>query len=382
MVTVRLNSRLRGFACIRCERNYPLGDYPEGCRACLDAGFPASVTPIFAAPDGGGKLWGKGGPGRFADRMPYDRWPCLGEGDTPLVSLDRLAAEFGLEKLLVKCEFANPTGSHKDRMSAQFIARAMDRGAPTVAAASSGNAGASVAAYAAAAGIPCVIVTTSAMDPVWRQAIEMTGAQIDVVDNALARWRYIREKVATEGWLSATNHLAPPVGSEPFGVEGYKALGLELALDERCADADAIFVPTARGDVLWGIYKGYRELLDERAVDRMPALVAVEPFPRLEKVLAGADYRGEFEGKTKLSSIAGSTLTLQSLLPIEATGGTAVATNDVEVIADRRRLAANGLYLELSAAAAFTGMRLLQQAGRFAFRKPVLIATSHGYKGG
>lgn len=381
MTTVRLNSRLRGFACIRCGGGYPVADHAEGCPACLRAGYPASVAPVYQ---------GRAAPvqpsancrGRFGDRLPYDRWLDLGEGDTPIVGLERLAAELGLERLLVKCEFANPTGSHKDRMSAQFMARALDRGARTVAAASSGNAGASVAAYATAAGIPCVIVTTPAIGAGWRQAIEMTGARIHVVEDALSRWRYIRDRVATEGWLSATNFLDPPVGSEPFGVEGYKALGLELALDEQCAGADAVFVPTARGDMLWGIYRGYRELVDEKVIDRMPALIAVEPFPRLERVLAGEDHRASFAGKTALGSIAGGTLTLQSVVPVRASGGTAVAVADSDVVADRRRLAENGLYLELSAAAAFTGLRTLMQRRGMSFRRPVLIASSHGYKEG
>jgi len=378
MTTVRLNPRLRGFVCIRCEKRYGVADFAEGCPDCLVASFPSSVVPFYE-----GRAEELSTPSsRFAARMPYNRWPDLGEGSTPVCTLDKLADEFGLEKLLLKCEFANPTGSHKDRMSAQFMARAVHIGARTVVAASSGNAGASIAAYAAATRIPCVIVTTPAISPAWHQAIKVTGARIEFVEDALARWRYIREKVAVDSWFSATNYLNPPVGSEPFGVEGYKALGLEIALDERCTAVDAIFVPAARGDLLWGIYRGYRELLDERAIAKMPALVAVEPFPRIEKVLSGADYRDHFEGRTRLSSIAGSTLTLQSVMAVRASGGTAVMTNDADVVTDQKRLGQNGYYLELSAAAAFTGLRKLLDNGQHRFRNPLLIATSHGYKNG
>src|SRR5690606_405961 len=100
------------------------------------------------------------GMARFGARLPYSGFMSLGEGDTPLVDLPGLASQCGLEALSIKLESANPTGSHKDRMSAQFVARAKDRNVPSVIAASSGNAGCSVAAYATAAGLPCTIVTT------------------------------------------------------------------------------------------------------------------------------------------------------------------------------------------------------------------------------
>ena len=136
---------------------------------------------------------------RFGDRLPFSSFPTLGEGDTPVARLHRLAEELGLDAVDIKLEGSNPTGSHKDRMTSQFVARALLRQAPVVAAASSGNAGASLAAYAAAAGIRCAIVTTPKMSPAWRRAIELTGAELHFVEDPLDRWRFIREKSATEG---------------------------------------------------------------------------------------------------------------------------------------------------------------------------------------
>ena len=282
--------------------------------------------------------------------------------------------------MLVKNECANPTGSHKDRMSAQFTARAIARGAPVIAAASSGNAGVSIASYAAAAGIPCVIVTTAKISPAWRRAIEITGAELRMAEDPLDRWRLIREKTATQGWVSATNVMVPPTGSEPFGVDGYKTLGYELGEDGETADCDAILVPTARGDLIWGIYKGFRDLIALGSLRRMPRLIAVEPFPRLERVLGGADIRGRFPGATPLSSIGGATVTYQALTAVRASGGTAVSVRAEQVIADQKTLARSGLYLELSAAAALTGLRVLLTEKPAAIRRATLIATSHGYK--
>lgn len=372
-----INSRLTGFTCIRCEAAYPVADYAEGCPACLANGFPASVVPTYsgalpAAADG------VRGVRRFADRLPYASFRSLGEGDTPVISLDQLAGELGLDGLLVKNESANPTGSHKDRMSVQFIARARACDVPVVAAASSGNAGVSVACYAAAAGIPCVIVTTASIAPGWRRAIEMAGATLHFIEEPLERWRFIRGKAASDGWVSATNVLVPPTGSEPFGVDGYKTLGYELGEDSEIADSDAILVPTARGDLLWGIYKGLHDLLVAGTLRRMPRLIAVEPFPRLERVLAGADLRDRFPGSSPLSSIGGTTVTYQALTAVRVSGGTAVSVQPEQVIADQRALARSGLYLELSAAAALTGLRVLLAGKPAAIRRVTLIATSHG----
>lgn len=374
-----INPRLIGFRCIRCEADYPIDDYAEGCLACYAAGFPASVIPRYLQLPPFTASPSRGTP-RFADRLPYTSFLSLGEGDTPLVSLDRMAGELGLDALMVKAEYANPTGSHKDRMSVQFIARAMARGAAVVAAASSGNAGVSLASYAAAAGLRCVIVTTPKISPAWRGAMERTGAELRFVEDPLERWRLIQEKTASEGWVSATNVLRPPTGSEPFGVDGYKTLGYELAEHPETAEADAIIVPTARGDLLWGIYRGFQELIAERRIDSMPRLVAVEPFPRLERVLAGADLRGSFPGSSPLASIGGTTVTYQAVAAILGSDGRAVSVQPEDVAADQRGLARAGLYLELSAAAALTGLKAARAPGCPEFRRVVLIATSHGYK--
>lgn len=344
---------------------------------------PASVVPVYdeAMPWPSGTA-SRRGMARFGARLPYSGFMSLGEGDTPLVDLPRLAAECGLDALSIKLESANPTGSHKDRMSAQFVARAKDRNVPSVIAASSGNAGCSVAAYAAAAGLACTIVTTPAITAPWRRAIEMTGASIIYVEDSLERWEIVKRKVRDEGCLSATNYLLPPVGSDPYGVDGYKSLGYELAEDPAVADADAIFVPTARGDLLWGIYRGLAESVGAGLLPAMPKLIAVEPFPRMERVLAGEDLHSQFPGKSALSSIGGATLTYQSWLAITQSGGTAVSVAEGDVLDDQQLLARHGHYLELSAVAALTGLRKLMASAvkEHAIQRAVLIGTSHGYK--
>jgi threonine synthase len=377
---VVLNPRLIGFRCIRCDAEHSVGDHAEGCPVCSKGEYPASVVPVYSSLPALRDCRRGKGTIRFGNRLAYCSFPSLGEGDTPVARLPRLTEELGLDAVDIKLEGCNPTGSHKDRMTAHFIARAVAKGASVVAAASSGNAGASLAAYAAAAGLACTIVTTPKISQPWRRAIELTGAELHFVEDPLDRWRFIGEKSKSEGWFSATNIRQPPTGSEPFGVEGYKTLAYELAENPQTAGADTILVPTARGDLLWGIYAGFKELLDEGVLIRMPRLVAVEPFARLELALAGADYRGKFAGSSPLVSINGTTVAYQAVAAIQRSGGAAVSVNSQAVIADQHYLARAGHYLELSAVAALTGLRSLQASKPFAVRHAVLIATSHGYK--
>lgn len=378
-----INDHLTGFQCIRCGTLHSLADYPEGCPNCSADQHPASVVPVYddAMPPAFGCGTGRGMK-RFAHRLPYASFPSLGEGDTPLVELPGLAEELGLQRLSIKLESANPTGSHKDRMSAQFVARARDRGCSGVIAASSGNAGASLAAYAAAAGLPCIIVTTPAISPPWRRAIEMAGAEIIYTEDSLERWAIVRRKVGEEGYASATNYLDPPVGSDPYGVDGYKTLGYELAEDQATAEVDAVFVPTARGDLLWGIYHGLADAIAEGKLSRLPRLIAVEPFARLEQVLAGQDLRMHFAGKSLLVSIGGATVTYQSYLAVAESRGTAISVPQDQALFDQQTLARHGLYLELSAAASLSGLRQAIQHPGEAIRSAILIGTSHGYKEG
>jgi threonine synthase len=373
-----LNPHLRGFKCLRCDTLHAIGDYPEGCPRCAADSYPISVAPAYgplpllsAAGSGHGLC-------RFGERLPYTTFHSLGEGGTPHAPLEHIARELALQSVTIKLEGSNPTGSHKDRMTSQFVARAMAKHAPVVAAASSGNAGASLAAYVAAAGLRCVIVTTPKISPAWRRAIEMSGAEMHYIENPLERWAFIRAKVREDGWLSATNMLNPPTGSEPFGVDGYKTVAYELALDPATSKADTIVVPAARGDLLWGIYAGYKELVDEGTLAEMPQLVAVEPFQRLELALAGTDWRSQFPGASPMVSINGTTLAYQAVAAVERSSGIAVSAPADQAIADQRALARAGFYLELSAAASLTGLRLA--CARLKPRHAVLIATSHGYK--
>lgn len=308
-------------------------------------------------------------------------WVNLGEGGTPCESFPSLAKELKAANLFIKNEGLNPSGSHKDRASCMAVTRAIDVGATTIVAASSGNGGASLALYAAAAGIRCCIVTTPALSPIYTRAITMTGAELVTVPENLDRWRFVAAAVQERGWFPATNYLNPPVGGNHFGLDGLKTVAYELFEDVGAEHLDAVLIPTSRGDLIWGLYEGFRQIREVGLLETVPRLFAIEPFPRISRVLGGEEFTGSFPGETALVSIGGSTVTYQAIEAIRASGGGVAVVDDESVVRDQLRLAQHGCYAELASAAILTGLGILLNDGRISRdASVVLIATSNGYK--
>ena len=381
-----LNPRLTGIQCLRCARVYPVSsdvaDTGKGCPECLAEGFPANVTFAYVPPTK--TTFTSSGPGllRYQNLLPLFDFPTLGEGDTPLLPLSALARKFGLAELHAKDESRGPTGSHKDRTSGLVVARAAQLKRPGVVAASSGNGGHSLGAYAGRAGVTCTILSTKKISAPWRQAIEATGATFKTTETPEERWKIMQEMVEKEGWFPFTNFISPPVGSSPFAVQGCKTIAYEL-VEQLSGDAlDAVIIPTCRGDLLWGIYEGFVEALEAKKISRVPRLYAAEPFPRLERILAGADYRTVFTQPQHLMvSIGGTTSAYQAESAVRLSQGGACSVTTEEALRARNELAANGLYLELSSAAALAGLyKLVENKSVRPGERVVMLCTSHGYK--
>jgi threonine synthase len=227
----------------------------------------------------------RGGPWAWPTAMPVPAAGGMGEGNTPCVPLP---GDNGV--LWLKDETRNPTGTHKDRAMTVGVAAAVASGASTVVAASTGNAGAAAAAYAARAGLRCVVLTGPSMPPVLAAQIVAYGGELVAFADRETRNRMMEAAVNELDWYPLTNYVLPGAGDNPYGNEGYKSIAYELARDLG-SDVDAVVVPTSGADVLAGIERGYRELAAARLVRQVPRLVAAEtataaPFTA---ALRGAD---------------------------------------------------------------------------------------------
>jgi threonine synthase len=368
------NDLLCGLSCLHCSTRYPLALRHDGCPQCQRRGLFVSLSANYR---------------RQANRyryLPYEAGLSLGEGNTPLLENDAIAKWVGVERLSLKDESCNPTGSHKDRMSAMGLSQAIEAGVHTVVLASSGNAALSAGSYAQHSGLACEVATYGKIPRGFSEAFEALGIISFNFEDNPARWAFVRSRALLEGYLALTNYALPALGSAPLAIEGYKAIAYEM-YEGNCLP-DHILVPTARGDLLWGIFAGFRDLLMADKIKRLPKLWLVEPFARMEQVLAQTDARsaplpppelhGHFKGSTAQFSTAGNTATYLQWQAVTASGGGAIAVADAEARVARQVMAELFHPVELCAGAGLAAARSLVMRGEIDPRDHVnLIVTAN-----
>lgn len=272
--------------------------------------------------------------------------PTLGEGGTPLVRAPRIAARLGVGELFFKLEGANPTGSYKDRYVAATLAAVLPFGVDRVVVSSTGNLGVSVAAYAAAAGIPCLFLAAAGLPRAALVQAQAHGALVAMTD--AQRRNVLFEHAALErGWFPVGLRMPRRV-SNPFGVEGYRAIATEVVAALGRAPGAMLF-PCARGNGLFGAWRGFSAMPGPR-----PRMVACQPADAnsIEASLrAGVEMPLELPPST---SIAFSTRESQAdpmaLRAIRESGGTAASVDDEAILAAQAELARNGIFVEHSCA--------------------------------
>lgn len=354
--------------CVECGAEEALGPRFEGCARCAAAGRAASLEvrydyarirrgdPFLPAGSGEG-LW------RFRALLPLDPdgTPSitLQEGQTPLLPLPG----DGPGHIWIKDETRNPTGAFKDRFQAVSLSMARAMGFGKVAASTTGNHGTSLAAYAARAGLECVVFCDPRAPVVQRRLMRFFGARVAVL---AARRQHLAWLVREHKSYPSTNMTPRPVGT-PYGVEGYKTIAFELR-EQLGRPPDAMFVPVAAGDGLYGPWKGFRERCEIGITSTAPRMIAVQA--------AGCDpvVQGFARGligvpvhpdpRTFALSIADETAGAVSLLALRESGGAAVSVSDAAIGAAMHRLAQIGLAVEPSAAASVAGALAEQRAGR------------------
>ncbi|MBV2155592.1 pyridoxal-phosphate dependent enzyme [Kitasatospora sp. SUK 42] len=312
----------------------------------------------------------RGGLERWAPLLPPLSAPGLGEGATPLVELE--------PGVYVKDESRNPTWSHKDRLNRCTTSAAVGVGAPGIAVASSGNHGASAAAYAARAGLPCVVLTGPDLPPAVDSFLNAYGAVVLPVPWE-ARWPLLRQVVDRLG-LHPVSNLTTTHTGHAYGPEGYKTVAYEIFRD--VGTPSAVFVPTGYGELLFGVWKGFDELRRLGLADRVPRVFACESAASgpLHRALAeGLPAAHVTVGPSDAYSINSPVSGYRGVVAVRASGGRALTVDDRQLADAQRELARAGLWAELSAAAGLAGLRSLG-APDLAEGPVVCVSTSSGFK--
>jgi threonine synthase len=385
-------ARVLGLECPRCRARYREARLLAGCPRCQADGIAVNLTVAYDLGPLAGVSAGEFAPAgrdlwRFRHLLPTGRGRpvSLGEGGTPLVHLERLGRRLGLPNLYAKDESQNPTWSYKDRLCAVAVTHAVETGARVITVASTGNHGAATAAYAARAGLPCVVFTLAAVPDTMKTLMQAYGAAVVACATPETRWALMRQGVERAGWYPTGGFVMPPVGSNPWGIEGYKTIAYETAEDLAWRAPDVVVVPSAYSDGLAGVWKGWTELTTLGLVKRAPRLIAAEPFgPLAHAIERGLEAPEPVEAPSPsvAFSIASRYGTGQGLRALRQSGGAGVRVTDEGVLEAQRRLAGEeGLFVEPSAAAAVTA--IMQLAARRALdpeQTVVAVLTSGGLK--
>jgi threonine synthase len=381
-----VSARNVAFRCIRCSTDYDAAQDYFGCPKCAEEGFAVNLEVVYAErisvrPRGGVHgLW------RYADALPLtgEDVVTLGEGATALVPCETVGREIGLPNLFAKNESQNPTWSFKDRLGTLALSWARAHGRRGVAVSSSGNAGATAAAYAARAGMPCIVFTTRSFAGPMLRFMRSFGAMVVATPTAPDRWVLNRAVAKEWGFMPVSNLANPPLGSHPVAVEGCKTIAYELVEDLGGEVPDVVIIPAAYGDSTSGIYRGFRDLLEAGVIDRLPRIVAAETYPSLTQALRdGAETPPPVDGSGSLaSSVATPQGTFQSLRALRETNGAAVAVTNEEIERARTELREReGLLVEFSSAMPLAAARKLVADGTLSpDDRVVMLITSTGLK--
>ncbi|MCI3930782.1 threonine synthase [Streptomyces sp. AN091965] len=374
MTSLAIGQRSLGDPAVRFPLWPPL---TAGCPVTStdDVAYPVDVDYAYdQVPDGffapGAAAARPRGHERWAPLLPPLRAPSLAEGGTPLLPLE--------DGVWIKDESRNPTWSHKDRLNRITVSAAVGVGAPGVVVASSGNHGASAAAYAARAGLPCVVLTSPDAPPAVDAFLRAYGATVLHVP-ADDRWPLLRRIVERTGYHPVSNLTSAAHTGHGFGPEGYKTIAYEIH-DELGALPRAVFVPTGYGEMLFGVWKGFAELVRLGYGQRMPRLYSCEPAvggPLAAAVREGVPAAHVPVGDTAAYAIDCPVGGYRGVLALRESGGAALLVTDEELVAARAELARGGVWAEASAAAGLAGLR---QLGPDVEGPVVCVSTSSGFK--
>ena len=368
-------------ACIECGETFsPFADVRYTCDDCeglLEVRYADLPTWEDFRDDRRG-VW------RYAAALPFEEGVSLPEGDTQLHDVPGLEAETGVERLRVKHEGMNPTGSFKDRGMTVGVRVAKEVGVDRLACASTGNTSAALAAYGARGNMETLVLLPAGKVAAGKVAqASLHGARILEVDGNFDTCLDIVQDLAARGEAYLLNSL------NPFRLEGQKTIGLEILeqfRDEEGSYPDRIVLPVGNAGNTAALYKCFRELVRSGALpeDEVPALTGVQAAgsaPMVEAIEHGWDHTERWEDvETKATAIRiGNPVNAPKALPgIRATGGTAVAVSDDAIQTAQRDLAEEGVGVEPASAASIAGLRKLRERGEVgADERVVCLTTGH-----
>jgi threonine synthase len=373
-------AKIIGFECSKCGATF-MTDTAQN--VCPKDGGPLYVRYDLAAIGrsasrelvnrGPKSMW------RYAAVLPDAEPVTLGEGFTPILPSRQYP------NLLIKDEGLNPTGSFKARGMSAALTMARYYGLSKLAAPSAGNAGGSLAAYAAAAGLDAYVFMPKDVPIANRLEVEASGAHLTLVDGLISDCgRMVAERKEQEGWFDVSTL------KEPFRVEGKKTMGYEVAEQMGWKLPEAILYPTGGGVGLIGMWKAFEEMevLGWIEKGKRPKMICVQadgcaPIP---KALHEGKGAGEMwpdahtlAAGLRVPKAYGDFIILDI---VRQSGGTALAVSDDAIMDGVKEMASTeGIFAAPEGGAALAAYKQLLESGVLSRNdRVVLFNTGSGYK--
>jgi threonine synthase len=348
--------------CITCGAEYGLDEIIYTCREC------GSILEVLCQPDVSRDIFEcrKSTMWKYKEFMPVDQSQIISlqEGGTPFIKCDRLGDKLGV-KLHVKVEGSNPTGSFKDRGMSVGITKARELGVDTVGCASTGNTSASLAAYAARAGLRCIVLLPSGKVALGKLAQAMFhGAEVLSVNGNFDEALEAVTALALEGKLYLLNSI------NPFRLEGQKSIGFEIVDDLGWRSPDRIILPVGNAGNISAIWKGIKEFHQAGFIDDLPHMTGIQAegaAPITNAVREGAEDIVPVENPETVATairIGAPVSALKALRAIYDSDGFAETVTDEEILDAQKLLArSEGIGVEPASAASIAGLRKMVDAG-------------------
>lgn len=377
---------LSSFKCFDCDRRFALNEIEYNCPACggnLDVEYDyeqigTRFTKLQLAGNADYTMW------RYRPLLPIlsrTPLPPLTVGWTPIYDCPRLAAEFGVKQLLIKDEGRNPTASFKDRPSALATVKAREAGAIVVTTASSGNAGCALAGMCASIGMHAVIFVPASSPAPKIAQLQIFGARVVLVEGSYEQAFDLSLAASRRfGWYQRNT------GFNPYTREGKKTAALEIGEQLQWNVPDKVMVGVGDGNIISGLWKGFRDLYKLKWIHRLPQMIGVQP-EKAAPIVDAVSGTGEIQAVPATSladsiNVGDPRDARAAVRAIQDSGGAGVKVSDEEIIAAIARLArGTGVFAEPAAAAAFAGFIKQCDSGAFHSQDRVLLVlTGNGLK--
>lgn len=312
----------------------------------------------------------------YKEYLPItDKTPMISlhEGNTPLIRADQLSRELNLN-IYLKYEGLNPTGSFKDRGMVMAVAKAVEEGSTTIMCASTGNTSAAAAAYAARAGLHCIVLIPNNNIALGKLAQAMIyGAKVIAIEGNFDRALEIVREITAKHPITLVNSV------NPYRIEGQKTAAFEIC-DQLGEAPDVLAIPVGNAGNITAYWKGFKEYKELGKSGKLPKMVGFEAEGAMA-IVKGEPIR-EPETVATAIRIGNPASWKGAVNAAEESQGQINFVTDEEILDAYRQIAAKeGVFAEPASAASVAGVLKLHREGYFKGGETVVcVLTGNGLK--